>query len=222
MTLPFIEHLPRRLHLVLAAAGLVAIVEAGGTPALAVPLLSEIFYDAVGSDDAQVFVELSGEPGGSVDGFLLEGINGADGAITVTLELAGRFGADGLFVLADADSSGVTAVAGADQRLSFDFQNGPDSIILRDGQGVILDAVGYGTFGPGEFFAGEGSPAPDPAAGSSLARVDPFVDRGDNALDFEVLASPTPGTAPGVVPEPALGVLLAWASAGLVIRRRRA
>ena len=32
------------------------------------PIISELFYDAVGSDDAQVFVEIAGAPGTVLDG----------------------------------------------------------------------------------------------------------------------------------------------------------
>jgi hypothetical protein len=71
-------------------------------------------------------------------------------------------------------------------------------------------------------FAGEGSPAPDPAAGSSLASVFANVDTDDNAADFEALALPTPGEAPvSPVPEPGAAVLLASGLAALTAIRRR-
>ena len=67
----------------------------------------------------------------------------------------------------------------------------------------VLDALGYGVFAVGEVFAGEGAPAVDPAAGASLARRFADVDTGDNAADFIALAAPTPGSAPlSAVPEP--------------------
>ncbi len=85
----------------------------------------------------------------------------------------------------------------------------------------MLDAVGYGAFGAGDVFAGEGSPAADPAAGSSIARWLADVDSDDNALDFTVLDVPTPGTAPVSVPEPGTGMLTATAlAAGLLLTRR--
>lgn len=85
----------------------------------------------------------------------------------------------------------------------------------------VLDALGYGAFGAGDVFAGEGSPAPDPASGSSLARVFANVDTGDNALDFEALASPTPGTAPlAPIPEPGTGALVAVGLGALGATRR--
>ena len=104
----------------------------GAAPAVALPVLSEVFYDAVGVDDGQSFIELYGAPGTSLDGLVIEGVNGADGAVTHTLTLAGSFGADGLFVVADRTSAGTTQVGDADLLLDFDFQNGPDAVVLRD------------------------------------------------------------------------------------------
>ena len=79
----------------------------------------------------------------------------------------------------------------------------------------MIDAVGYGSFGPGEVFAGEGSPAPDAPAGASLARHFADVDTDDNAADFGVLATPSPGVAPVSVPEPATALLFGCGLAGL-------
>jgi len=188
----------------------------------ALPLLSEVFYDAVGSDNGFVFVEIYGEAGTPLDGLSLEGINGSGGGVTASLALSGVIPADGLFVLADDAGGGVTSVPGADRILDFDFQNGPDSILLRDGD-TVLDALGYGAFDGGEIFAGEGSPAPDPAAGSSLARRFADIDSDDNAADFVVLDLPTPGSAPfSVIPEPSTGLLLALGVLGLARVGRRA
>lgn len=222
MTLPLSLCLPgdtTRPWRALRVAAVVGALACWSAIAGAAPLLSEVYYDARGSDEGEVFVELAGEPGASVDGLVIEGINGSDGSVTVRLELAGRFGGDGLFVVADRDGAGATAVGDADQLLSFDFQNGPDSVVLRDAVGLILDALGYGSFGEGQVFAGEGSPAPDAPAGSSLARID-LLDRGDNALDFGVSAAPTPGVGPAPVPEPALAAFMLVAGLALAHRPR--
>jgi hypothetical protein len=198
-------------------------------PALALPLISEACYDAAGSDDGLSFVELYGAPGSDLAGYTLEGVNGADGAVGPSLALVGLIPADGLFVVADLLTGGGTLVPGADLVLNFDLQNGPDSIVLRLGA-LIVDALAYGAFGPGDVGAGEGAPALDPAAGSSVARRFANVDSGDNAADFEALAVPTPGSAPLAVsaPEPAaVGLALAGlGSLGLGVaprapRRRR-
>jgi hypothetical protein len=193
----------------------------GASAARATPIISEILYDAVGSDDGHGFVELQGAPGTILDGWTLEGVNGSNGAVGPVIDLEGVIPEDGLFVVADRTSSGTTFVPEADLIANFDFQNGPDSVELRDGEWV-LDAVGYGNFGAGEVFAGEGMSAPDAPAGSSLARTYANVDTDDNASDFEVLAEPTPGTADfSEVPEPGSGVLFFSALAALAGMRRR-
>jgi hypothetical protein len=102
----------------------------------------------------------------------------------------------------------------------FDFQNGPDSVVLHDA-GLVLDAVGYGMFGVGEVFAGEGEPAPDVAAGSSLARVFAALDTDDNFSDFEILSEPTPGFGVTEVSEPGSTLLLGTALSGLAMIRVR-
>jgi hypothetical protein len=202
------------LHAALAAA-----LSLGASQGSAAPLLSEVFYDAVGSDDGVGFVELWGAPGTSLEGLVIEGINGSGGGVTNSLALSGSIGASGLFVVADGLAGGsTTLVANADLVLDFDFQNGPDSLVLRDANGV-LDAVGYGVFAATDVFAGEGSPAPDPAAGSAIARRFADVDTNDNAADW-LAGAPTPGVAPtSSVPEPSASWLLAPAAAWLSRRR---
>lgn len=189
----------------LAAALLVLLPSVGS----ATPLISELFYDGVGSDDGQSFVELSGAPGTVLDGMTLEGVNGSGGGIGPVITLSGVIASDGLFVVADITSGGVSMVLLADQLANFDFQNGPDSVVLRSSAGVAIDSLGYGSFGAGDVFAGEGAAAPDAPAGSSLARFFADIDTDDNALDFQILASPTPGDAVFAnVPEPGSGTLV--------------
>jgi hypothetical protein len=185
------------------------------TAAQASPIFSEIYYDAPGTDDGQLFVELSGVAGTSLDGLVIEGVNGSNGAVGPTIVLNGSIGPDGLFVVADRLFDGSTMVVGADLLANFDFQNGPDSVVLRQGT-TILDAVGYGVFGAGEFFAGEGMSAPDVSPGSSLARLFANVDSDDNATDFVVLSTPTPGVADfSTIPEPGAALLLGLGLFGL-------
>ena len=176
-------------------------------------IFSEVFYDAVGSDEGLSFVELYGAPGTVLDGLVVEGINGSGGAVAGTFTLLGVIPVDGLFVIGDDTGSGTTLVPGADAIANFDFQNGPDSVVLRNASS-ILDALGYGVFAAGDVFAGEGTPAVDAAPGNALARVFANVDTNDNFHDFAE-AAPTPGSAPlASVPEPSAAVLLA---AGLFV-----
>jgi hypothetical protein len=200
---------------VLACCGLLA-----AAPAHALPLISELYYDAVGTDDGKSFVELYGTPGASLDGLRLEVVNGDNGVVVTALNLSGVFAGSGLFVVADRTSAGTTTVGGADLLLDFDIQNGPDSLVLRAAT-TVLDAVGFGVFDPPLIFAGEGAPAVDVPAGSSLARRFANVDTGDNASDFLELAVPTPGSAPvAPVPEAGTASLCGLGLAGLASRRR--
>jgi len=192
----------------------------GVAPVGAQPLLSEVFYDALGADDGWVFVEIAGEPGTDLSGWEVAGRNGANGATVAGVELEGLIGADGLFVLADRTVDGATFTAGADQVANFDLQNGPDSVLLLDGDRV-MDALGYGVFGSGQFSFAEGTPAPDAPAGSSLSRLFANLDTGDNASDFEILFAPTPGQAVFVpVPEPGSGAALLVGMVALAAVRR--
>jgi hypothetical protein len=189
--------------------------------ASALPLLSEVFYDAVGSDNGTSFVEIHGTAGSSLDGFRIEAVNGANGEVTHVLDLAGVIPVGGLFVIADDDGTGGSLVLGADQIANFDFQHGPDSVRLLDATSAVVDALGYGSFGAGSFFAGEGTPATDAPAGSSLARRFADLDSDDNNGDWIVLASPTPGAAPlKPVPEPTAATLVGVGLAVLAGSRR--
>ncbi len=195
-------------------------VLAAAPAAHALPLISELFYDAVGTDDGKSFVELYGTPGESLAGLRLEVVNGDNGVVVTGLSLSGVFAGNGLFVVADRTSAGTSSVAEANLLLDFDIQNGPDSLLLRNATGV-LDAVGFGVFGATDVFAGEGAPAIDVPAGASLARRFANVDTDDNGADFLELSMPTPGSAPiAAVPEPGVASLCALGLAGLASRRR--
>ena len=159
----------------------------------ALPLISEVFYDAVGTDDGLSFVELYGAPGTDLTGYVIQGINGTGGTVTDNIALSGVIPADGLFVSPMGSRTAPPRWPNADLIANFDFQNGPDSVVLRAGE-LIFDAVGYGVFAASDVFAGEGNPSADPAAGSAIARLFANVDTNDNASDFAA-GAPTPGSA---------------------------
>jgi len=186
------------------------ILSVGTGRVMAAPVISEVFYDADGVDNGNVFVELYGVPGTVLDGFTLTGINGNGGSAYLTISLNGSIPSDGIFVVADANG-GVTAVPNADLVVTnVDFQNGPDSIQLMEGA-TVLDAVGYGDF-TAAVFAGEGMPVPSVSPGTSIARRFANVDTDDNLADFIALASPTPGSVP-LASAPIPGALLLFVSA---------
>ena len=183
-------------------------------------VISEVLYDAAGSDNGTVFVELFGAPGTLLDGLRLEGVNGTDGSTYLSVPLSGVIPADGIFVIGDDSGDGTSLVGPADLVADVDFQNGPDSVVLR-GSGGVLDALGYGDFSLASF-AGEGHAAPDAAAGQSLARFNPLLDSDDNLADFLVLDVPTPGAVPvSAVPVPPAVLLFLSGMAGLAGIARR-
>ena len=191
------------------------------SPVQASIVLSEVLYDSTGPDNGSVFVELFGAPGTVLDDLLLEGVNGTDGAVYRSITLSGMIPPDGVFVIGDDSGDGTTQVANTDLVAEVDFQNGPDSIVLRDLAGV-LDALGYGDFS-GAVFAGEGSAAVDAASGSSLARFNPLLDTNNNLADFIALGTPTPGSVPvGAVPlPPALLLFLSGLTGLAAVSRKR-
>lgn len=203
-----------------ACASLLAVSSA--SPAAIV--ISEVLVDADGSDNGKVFVELFGDPGTDLGGLALQEINGSGGGVTRTTVLSGIIPADGVLVIADDDGSGATQVPNADLVVQLTLQNGPDSLQLISGASV-LDALGYGDFGAGDVFAGEGVAAATGLAGESLARLSPWLDTDDNAADFSLLSPPTPGSVPAAVsavPLPASLWLLGSGCLGLIgLGRRR-
>lgn len=164
-------------------------------------IISELLYDANNTDNGNVFIELYGMPGTVLDGFLLEGVNGSDGSVYRSVILAGVIPPGGVFLIGDDSGDGSTFISNADLVREIDFQNGPDSVVLRNAD-TVLDALGYGDF-TGQVFAGEGNAAPDVQAGHSLARHNPLDDSNNNLDDFMVLDLPTPGAVPvSAVPVP--------------------
>ena len=162
-----------------------------------------------------------GTPGTRLDGWLLEEVNGSDGSVYRSAVLAGVIPAGGVFVIGDDSGDGSTFISNADLVLEIDFQNGPDSVVLRNGD-TVLDALGYGDF-TGLVFAGEGAAAADAPSGSSLARFNPMIDSNNNINDFIVLELPTPGAVPAsAVPVPPAIALFLSGIVGLAgVARKR-
>lgn len=153
------------------------------------PYIDEVLYDAVGDDTGHEFVELFNPfaTPQSLAGLRLEAGDGS-GAGRWSLRWTGGAGdtlrAGGRFVIGGA-AIGIVPNALA----TLDLQNGPDAVRLVWPDGAI-EVVGYGALEFGEYFCG--APAPDVAAGESLARLPDDADLGSNALDFRA-APPTPG-----------------------------
>ena len=168
-------------------------------------IINEVLYDGPGADADDVFTELFGAPGLSLDGWSLIGINGADGNSYRTVILNGAIiPDDGILVITTSSATG-TLLGISDFIANVDWQNGPDAIRLFNPDNLLMDALQYGS--KDGFAAGEGSPAPDIVPGNSLSRDVSGTDTNDNSNDFVVLDTPTPGLGPVLVSVPEPGTL---------------
>ncbi len=173
-------------------------------------VINEIFYDALGDDvrgneGSPTFIELRGPAGLDISAYVLEMVNGSSSGGTynsVTLPAGARLDGNGFAVVTLDNPDTYLGLAAGFYTNVYDamtpyssgqdgMQNGPDNVRLLDDVGVELDAVGYGTFGASNTFAGEGTSVPDPVPGRSVGRIN-GVDTDNNSADF-VSFYPTPG-----------------------------
>jgi hypothetical protein len=68
------------------------------------------------------------------------------------------------------------------------------AVALYNSSGIRVDSVAYQTLSVANNFT-EGSPAPNPPTGQSIARTPNGVDTDNNSVDFKVAATPTPRAA---------------------------
>ncbi len=165
----------------------------GGTSALRV---NELMTGSTGAA-ANEFVEIvnTGTAAAEIGGFRLAYRSGA-GTSDVTLATipAGTTLAAGGFYL-----FGGSAYAGTrtpDQSFSAAIAATAGGVALRDSAGAVVDSVGYGD-AVNAFVEGHPASAPPATAtpGSSAIRLPDGHDTNDNAADFSVSASPTPGSS---------------------------
>ncbi len=165
----------------------------GGTSALRV---NELMTGSTGAA-ANEFVEIvnTGTAAADIGGFRLAYRSGA-GTSDVTLATipAGTTLAAGGFYL-----FGGSAYAGTrapDQSFSAAIAATAGGVALRDSAGAVVDSVGYGD-AVNAFVEGHAASAPPATAtpGSSAIRLPDGHDTNDNAADFSVSASPTPGSS---------------------------
>ncbi len=177
----------RLLLTLLCACTVVAVANGQGI------VINEVVYDSPGTD-IDTWLELKGPGGMALDGYRLIGINGNGGVEYQEILLNGKvIPADGYFLITEDPNRPDSDMTDA----NVDYQNSPDSIQLQFqtelNTWVVVDAVGYGVFGGGDVFGGEGSPAGDQVPGNSLARCPDGRDTNDNAADFILDTNPTPG-----------------------------
>jgi hypothetical protein len=165
----------------------------GGTSSLRV---NELMTGSTGAA-ANEFVEIvnTGTAAADIGGFRLA-YRSAAGTSDVTLATvpAGTTLAAGGFYLL-----GGSAYAGTrppDQSFSTALAATGGGVAISDSAGAIVDSVGYGD-AVNAFVESHPAPAPPATAapGSSAIRLPDGHDTNDNAADFSVSASPTPGSS---------------------------
>jgi hypothetical protein len=193
--------------------------------------LSEVFYDASGSDDGREWIELVNESGGPIElgGFSLGW--GGSNYLSGTQALAGVIPPGGVFVVGGplSEAANANPVFDLAVDLEADLQNGgatADGVALFDvpveellAETVPLDAVLYGETNDSGLLGPLGVPAAvdvaDAPGGSS-------IERGADGI-WRVQEFPTPGAHP--VPEPSRAALAVATLAALganFARRTRA
>lgn len=177
-------------------------------------VINEIFYDPVGQDvrgsgssaSSPTFIELAGTPGKDVSGYVVRLVNGSNGQDynSFTLAAGTTLDGNGFAVLAmDVADSYLAYAASSYTNVYYvltgyatgtdALQNGQDSVVLEDGAGTTVDAVGYGDFSATmQNFAGEGTAVASTISGRSIGRAPGAADTDDNLTDFRSYY-PTPG-----------------------------
>ncbi len=149
------------------------------TPAAGVKI-SEVYYDTVGTDSIEEWIELYNTTTEAVDigGFSLSDNNGTGGSYTIP---AGTIIAPKSYLTVAANSAGFTALYGYSADLYYGtvmaLGNSGDSILLRDSLGGLVDAVAYEGGTSGGIPDGWGSSSlPVATTGNTIVRADLGVD----------------------------------------------
>jgi hypothetical protein len=183
-----------------ACFGAAALLASGSAPALAQVVINEVHFDAPGTDEGLVFVELHGPLNADLSGWRIQGLEGTGASAgtpnpeSFVFPPGTRIGSNGRNFLVVADGTGtsstVTSVPNADFIVpDMDLENGPDGVRLFDAGSNLIDAMAYGVV---TVAIGEGSPTRNVFAPLALERCPAGRDSGDNAVDFTPTL-PTPG-----------------------------
>ena len=161
-------------------------------------VISEVLYDAEGSDEGQEFVELYNPTAQDVDitGWKLEWGNGNyTDAWETEVTFEATLHAYSFYLVGEENVTGADIVA------DLDLQNGPDAVRIVDENDQIMDLVGYGEesdFNNSEYY--EGTPMYDVQEGHSIERKPGFEDplhgngqdTDNNIVDFLDRETPEP------------------------------
>jgi PKD repeat protein len=154
-------------------------------------VFSEIYYDTVGTDADEEWIELYNKSAATVDvgGWIIIDNNGTGSSYTIP---SNTTIAAGTYLTIAANSIGFNALYGFDADVYGSIpalNNTGDTLLLRDGSSTEVDAVAW------EGGATSGTPAtwgsatnPVSATGSSITRTDPAVDT-DTYADWSVVSN---------------------------------
>ncbi len=143
-------------------------------------VISEVYYDTVGTDAIEEWVELYNNTAAAVNvgGWTITDNYPAGGHVTLP---AGLTIAPHTYLTVAADSAGFNALYGYDADYYYGtaiaLGNGGDALLLRDGSNNLVDAVSYEGGLSGGLPAGWGSTTlPQASRGNSIYRSDVTVD----------------------------------------------
>lgn len=166
----------------------------GGTEAAL--RVNELMTGSTGAASNE-FVEIvnSGAAAADIGGFKLayRSASGTSDVTLATVPAGTTLSAGGFYLFAGSGYAGTRA---PDQSFSAAIAATGGGVALRDSGGAIVDSIGYGD-AVNAFVEGHPATAPPATAapGSSTARLPDAHDTNDNAADFSVSASPTPGSS---------------------------
>jgi hypothetical protein len=165
----------------------------GGSSTLRV---NELMTGATGAA-ANEFVEIvnTGTAAADISGFRLayRSSAGTSDVTLATVPAGTTLAAGGFYLFGGSAYAGTRA---PDQSFSAAIAATGGGVALRDSTGAIVDSLGYGD-AVNAFVEGHAASAPPATAapGSSAVRLPDGHDTNDNAADFSVSASPTPGSS---------------------------
>jgi len=163
-------------------------------------LISEVYYDSLGSETGGEAVELYNSLATEVDisGYVLKT---ASSAADATLPENAIIPAKGFYLIADKGFStgkDFPYMPDADYEDAITLKNTDGGVALLDTGGSILDAVGWGDAANIDPSLFEGTPAPIGKAGESLQRDLSKSDTNNNLADF-FISEPTLNSSSGAL-----------------------
>ena len=157
------------------------------------------FMSGTAESATNEFVEIAnaGTASADIGGYKLvyRSGTGTSDVVLATVPTGVTLAAGGFYLFGGAGYQGAHA---ADQSFSAGLAATAGGVGLRDGGGTLVDSVGWGT-ATNAFVEANAATAPAAVAapGASAARLPDGHDTNNNAADFTVPSTPTPGSSNG-------------------------